>query len=133
MGFYWLEFALLIWILQRPLQAAEPNLSHQNTVHQRGASMTIFFRGTASPQSSGNHSAGRCCTGHRGLAGGGPGRGQKQLVIGGTAGSNIDQLQYGIVPILQKKGYKVRLVEFNDYVQPNLALADGSLDANFPA
>ena len=56
---------------------------------------------------------------------------KKQLVIGGTAGSNIDQLQYGIVPQLQKKGYKVKLVEFNDYVQPNLALADGSLDANF--
>jgi D-methionine transport system substrate-binding protein len=56
---------------------------------------------------------------------------KKQLVIGGTAGSNIDQLQAGIVPLLQKKGYKVRLVEFNDYVQPNLALADGSLDANF--
>ncbi|MEF9948983.1 MAG: metal ABC transporter substrate-binding protein, partial [Comamonas sp.] len=29
---------------------------------------------------------------------------KKQLIIGGTAGSNIDQLQYGIVPILQKKG-----------------------------
>ena len=56
---------------------------------------------------------------------------KKQLIIGGTAGSNIDQLQSGIVPILQKKGYKVKLVEFNDYVQPNLALADGSLDANF--
>lgn len=56
---------------------------------------------------------------------------KKQIVIGGTAGSNIDQLQAGIVPLLQKKGYKVKLVEFNDYVQPNLALADGSLDANF--
>ena len=56
---------------------------------------------------------------------------KKQLIIGGTAGSNIDQLQAGIVPLLQKKGYKVKLVEFNDYVQPNLALADGSLDANF--
>jgi len=54
-----------------------------------------------------------------------------QLVIGGTAGSNIDQLQSGIVPLLKAKGYKVKLVEFNDYVQPNLALADGSLDANF--
>ena len=32
---------------------------------------------------------------------------KKQLTIGGTAGSNIDQLQYGIVPILQKKGYKL--------------------------
>lgn len=54
-----------------------------------------------------------------------------QLTIGGTAGSNIDQLQAGIVPLLKAKGYKVKLVEFNDYVQPNLALADGSLDANF--
>lgn len=56
---------------------------------------------------------------------------KKQLVIGGTAGSNIDQLKQGIVPLLQKKGYQVKLVEFNDYVQPNLALAQGSLDANF--
>jgi len=56
---------------------------------------------------------------------------KKDLVIGGTAGSNIDQLKYGIVPILEKKGYRVKLVEFNDYVQPNQALAQGSLDANF--
>jgi len=56
---------------------------------------------------------------------------RKELVIGGTAGYNIDQLKAGIVPILEKKGYKVKLVEFNDYVQPNLALAQGSLDANF--
>ena len=56
---------------------------------------------------------------------------KKNLVIGGTAGSNTDQLKAGIVPILEKKGYKVKLVEFNDYVQPNLALAQGSLDANF--
>jgi len=56
---------------------------------------------------------------------------KKDLVIGATAGSNFDQLKLGIVPILEKKGYKVKLVEFNDYVQPNLALAQGSLDANF--
>jgi D-methionine transport system substrate-binding protein len=56
---------------------------------------------------------------------------KKNLVIGGTAGSNTDQLKQGIVPLLEKKGYKVKLVEFNDYVQPNLALAQGSLDANF--
>ncbi|RYF20243.1 MAG: metal ABC transporter substrate-binding protein, partial [Comamonadaceae bacterium] len=48
---------------------------------------------------------------------------KKQIVIGATAGSNYDQLQSGIVPQLQKKGYTVKLVEFNDYVQPNLALA----------
>lgn len=37
----------------------------------------------------------------------------------------------GIVPILEKKGSKVKLVELNDYVQPSLKLAHGSLDANF--
>lgn len=56
---------------------------------------------------------------------------KKNLVIGGTAGSNTDQLKQGIVPLLEKKGYTVKVVEFNDYVQPNLALAQGSLDANF--
>ncbi|MDB6000885.1 MAG: metal transporter substrate-binding protein, partial [Rhizobacter sp.] len=56
---------------------------------------------------------------------------KKDLVVGATAGSNMDQLKFGIVPLLEKKGYKVKLVEFNDYVQPNLALAQGSLDANF--
>ena len=56
---------------------------------------------------------------------------KKSLLIGATAGSNYDLLQKGIVPQLHKKGYKIKLVEFNDYVQPNLALSDGSLDANF--
>lgn len=56
---------------------------------------------------------------------------KKELVIGATAGSNVDVLKLGIQPQLEKKGYKVRLVEFNDYVQPNLALAQGALDANF--
>lgn len=55
---------------------------------------------------------------------------KKTLVIGATAGSNYDQLKLGIKPVLEKKGYTVKLVEFNDYVQPNLALAQGSLDAN---
>ena len=32
---------------------------------------------------------------------------------------------------LAKEGVKVEMVEFTDYVQPNLALADKSLDANF--
>jgi D-methionine transport system substrate-binding protein len=56
---------------------------------------------------------------------------KKHLLIGATAGSNYDLLQKGIVPQLQKKGYQIKLIEFNDYVQPNLALSDGSLDANF--
>jgi D-methionine transport system substrate-binding protein len=56
---------------------------------------------------------------------------KKDLVIGATAGSNIEVLRLGIKPLLEKKGYRVKLVEFNDYVQPNLALAQGALDANF--
>lgn len=55
---------------------------------------------------------------------------KKNLVFGATAGYNYDVLKLAIVPQLEQQGYKVRLVEFNDYVQPNLALAQGSLDAN---
>ena len=55
---------------------------------------------------------------------------KKQLVIGATAGPYADQVKLGVKPILEKKGYKVKVVEFNDYVQPNFALAEGSLDAN---
>ncbi|KQV61784.1 MetQ/NlpA family ABC transporter substrate-binding protein [Duganella sp. Root336D2] len=54
----------------------------------------------------------------------------KQLVIGTSAGPYADQIKLGIKPILEKQGYQVTLVEFNDYVQPNIALAEGSLDAN---
>jgi D-methionine transport system substrate-binding protein len=55
---------------------------------------------------------------------------KKEIKIGATAGPYSDQVKLGIKPILEKKGYKVSIVEFNDYIQPNLALADGSLDAN---
>lgn len=53
-----------------------------------------------------------------------------ELRIGATAGPYADQLKLGIKPLLEKKGYTVKIVEFNDYVQPNLALAQGDLDAN---
>lgn len=52
------------------------------------------------------------------------------LVFGATAGYNYDVLKLAVVPQLEEQGYKVKLVEFNDYVQPNIALAQGSLDAN---
>lgn len=54
----------------------------------------------------------------------------KELVIGTSAGPYADQIKIGIKPILEKQGYKVKVVEFNDYIQPNFALAEGSLDAN---
>jgi D-methionine transport system substrate-binding protein len=36
-----------------------------------------------------------------------------------------------VKPLLEKKGYKLEITEFTDYVQPNLAVNDGQLDANF--
>jgi D-methionine transport system substrate-binding protein len=55
---------------------------------------------------------------------------KKELTFGATAGPYADQIKWGIKPILEKKGYKVKVVEFNDYIQPNHALAQGALDAN---
>ncbi|WP_029419999.1 MetQ/NlpA family ABC transporter substrate-binding protein [Alicyclobacillus macrosporangiidus] len=36
-----------------------------------------------------------------------------------------------VKPVLAKEGIDLQVVEFQDYVQPNRALAEGSLDANF--
>ena len=55
---------------------------------------------------------------------------KKEIVIGATAGPYADQVKVGIAPLLEKKGYRVKVVEFNDYIQPNFALAQGALDAN---
>ncbi|WP_313625736.1 MetQ/NlpA family ABC transporter substrate-binding protein [Achromobacter sp.] len=55
---------------------------------------------------------------------------KKEIVFGATAGPYSDQIKLGIKPILEKQGYTVKIVEFNDYVQPNFALAQGALDAN---
>jgi D-methionine transport system substrate-binding protein len=55
---------------------------------------------------------------------------KKALKIGATAGPYSDMVSKAIKPIMEKKGYSIEVVEFNDYVQPNKALASGSLDAN---
>ena len=36
-----------------------------------------------------------------------------------------------VKPIVAKQGVDLKIVEFNDYVQPNLATDDGELDANY--
>lgn len=55
---------------------------------------------------------------------------KKVIKIGATAGPYSDQVNEGIKPYLEKKGYKVEVIEFNDYIQPNIALDKGSIDAN---
>jgi len=57
-------------------------------------------------------------------------RDANEVVIGTSAGPYADQVRHGIKPILERQGYKVKVVEFSDYIQPNFALAEGSLDAN---
>ncbi|AZR72011.1 methionine ABC transporter substrate-binding protein [Anoxybacter fermentans] len=52
------------------------------------------------------------------------------LKVGATPVPHAEILEF-IKPILAEKGIKLKIVEFNDYVQPNLALAEGELDANY--
>ncbi|AYH01194.1 metal ABC transporter substrate-binding protein [Pectobacterium parmentieri] len=52
------------------------------------------------------------------------------ITFGVAPGPYGDMVNLAIKPELVKKGYKVMVREFSDYVQPNLALANGSIDAN---
>jgi D-methionine transport system substrate-binding protein len=52
------------------------------------------------------------------------------IILGVAPGPYGDLIKDAIEPGLNKKGYKVVIKEFSDYVQPNLALANKSLDAN---
>ena len=54
----------------------------------------------------------------------------KALKVGATAVPHAEILEI-VKPLLEKDGIKLEIVEFNDYVQPNLALNDKELDANF--
>lgn len=52
------------------------------------------------------------------------------LKIGATPAPHAEILEQ-IKPDLKEKGINLEIVEFNDYVQPNIALNDKELDANF--
>ncbi|EMS6841937.1 TPA: MetQ/NlpA family ABC transporter substrate-binding protein [Neisseria gonorrhoeae] len=58
------------------------------------------------------------------------GAAKKEIVFGTTVGDFGDMVKEQIQVELEKKGYTVKLVEFTDYVRPNLALAEGELDIN---
>ncbi|HAQ06935.1 MAG TPA: hypothetical protein DCR24_05195 [Bacillus bacterium] len=55
---------------------------------------------------------------------------KKQVTFGATSGPYSDMVTKAIKPLLEKKGYEVKVVEFSDYIQPNLALSKDDLDAN---
>jgi D-methionine transport system substrate-binding protein len=52
------------------------------------------------------------------------------LKVGVCAGPYGDMFVQAIAPSLKEKGYKIEIVEFSDYVQPNKALADGEINLN---
>ena len=54
----------------------------------------------------------------------------KVIHIGVTPVPHADIVNF-IKPQLEKEGVKLEVVEFNDYVQPNLALDSKDLDANY--
>jgi len=55
---------------------------------------------------------------------------EKVIKVGATPVPHAEILEV-IKDLLKEKGIKLEIVVFDDYVQPNTALADGEIDANF--
>lgn len=54
----------------------------------------------------------------------------KEIKVGASPAPHAEILE-AAAPALEKLGYKLKIVEYTDYVQPNLALSTGDLDANY--
>ena len=52
------------------------------------------------------------------------------LRVGASPVPHAEILEF-VKPTLARQGVNLVIREFSDYVQPNLALADGSIDVNF--
>ena len=55
---------------------------------------------------------------------------QTTIKIGATPVPHVEILE-AVKPLLKAKGYDLEIVEFTDYVTPNIAVNEGELDANF--
>lgn len=54
----------------------------------------------------------------------------KEIVVGASPAPHAEILE-AAVKAMEEKGYKLVIKEYTDYVQPNLALDHGDLDANY--
>lgn len=55
-----------------------------------------------------------------------------EIVVGASIEPHASILNSDAVKkSLEEQGYKIKVVEYTDYIQPNVATTDGSLDANF--
>ena len=52
------------------------------------------------------------------------------IKIGATPVPHVEILEF-VKPLLKAKGYDLEIVEFTDYVTPNISVDEGGLDANF--
>lgn len=52
------------------------------------------------------------------------------ITVGASPVPHAEMLKY-VKPALAKEGYDLKIVEFSDYITPNLALTQKQLDANF--
>lgn len=55
----------------------------------------------------------------------------KVIKIGASPTPHAEILKDAVKPALEEKGYILEIVEYNDYVLPNLATDGGDLDANY--
>lgn len=55
----------------------------------------------------------------------------KTITIGATATPHAEILNDVVKDILAEEGYTLEVTEFSDYVQPNTAVENGELDANY--
>jgi len=54
---------------------------------------------------------------------------EKPLKVGVTAGPHAEIMDV-VKKVAEKNGLKIEVVEFNDYIQPNVALSQGDIDIN---
>ena len=54
----------------------------------------------------------------------------KTIVVGATPSPHAEILKQ-VQPILKEEGYNLEIKEYTDYVQPNLAVDNGDLEANY--
>ncbi|MCM3701256.1 MetQ/NlpA family ABC transporter substrate-binding protein [Paenibacillus macerans] len=58
------------------------------------------------------------------------GQDKKEITVGFGVGTYEEQFRAGILPILEKKGYKVNIKTFSQNMQVNPAMQEGSIDAS---
>ncbi len=100
--------------------------------------ISVLFTACGTKKSSDANNAGNEATGSseatsKETAAGDTSKGElTEIVVGATVEPHATILNSDAVKnALAEQGYSIKVVEYSDYIQPNVATEDGSLDANF--